>query len=81
MTMKAETKRKYRCFACDKFVGENAATVDTHEDQYVFVGSECYKLVLAAGKLGYQPPRGGPRLYALTKERRLYFLRRFNVLL
>ena len=57
---------KQRCYACDKPLGRNPATADTRDDQWVFVGRECYKQIIAAGTRGYQPPKGGPKLYPLT---------------
>jgi hypothetical protein len=62
-----------RCFACNRKLGKTPRMVDTHEDQLVQVGSECVKLIEAAGEAGYQPPKGGPRLYLLTPERIEYF--------
>lgn len=41
------------CFVCDKRLGKNPRRADTHEDQTVYVGSECYKLIQDAGELGY----------------------------
>ena len=63
-----------KCFACGKRLGQTPRGVDTGEDQWVFVGSECFKLIKAAGKAGYQPAQGGPKLYALTPERWQYFV-------
>ena len=57
-----------KCFACDKPLGFNPAVADTRDDQYVNVGSECYKLIKQAGEVGYQPPLGGPKLYTLPKD-------------
>ena len=54
-----------QCFACGRKLGKTPYTVDTRDDQTVAVGSECYKLVKAAGENGYQPPKGGPRLWLL----------------
>lgn len=54
-----------KCFACDRELGKNPALVDTRDDQLVNVGRECLKLIKAAGKNGYQPPKGGPRLWVL----------------
>lgn len=56
------------CFACGKRLvrPEFVFLTDTvREDQHyeVFVGPECFSKVRAAGEAGYQPPRGGPRLY------------------
>ena len=53
------------CFACGKKLGKAPRLVDTRDDQTVYIGRECYKLVVAAGAEGYQPPRGGPRLWLL----------------
>jgi len=57
-----------RCFACGKKLGKNPTLVDTRDAQLVYVGSECLKLILAAGEAGYQPPGIGPRLYPMRKE-------------
>ena len=54
-----------RCFACDRKLGRNPVLVDTRDDQCAFVGSECFKLIKRAGDAGWQPPKGGPRLYLL----------------
>ena len=63
---------KDKCFACDRKLGRNPAVADTHEDQWVFVGSECFKRILASGTEGWQPPKGGPRLWMVTRERAAY---------
>lgn len=58
------TGPQLRCFACDCMIRRKAPyQVDTRDSQIVFVGPECFKLVMAAGEKGYQPPKGGPRLY------------------
>lgn len=54
-----------RCFACDKKLGRTPHRADTRDAQTVLVGSECYKLIVEAGEAGYQPPKGGPRLWVL----------------
>lgn len=56
-----------RCYACDRKLGKAPVLVDTRDDQTVFVGSECFKQIEAAGEDGWQPPKGGPRLYLLAK--------------
>ena len=56
-----------KCFACDKKLGINPAIADTKDDQYVFVGTDCYQKIKKAGAEGYQPPLGGPRLWVLPK--------------
>jgi hypothetical protein len=56
-----------RCFACDRPLGRNPFRVDTRDGQTVFVGDVCYANVVKAGEAGYQPPKGGPRLWALEE--------------
>jgi hypothetical protein len=68
--MNSETNR---CFACNRKLGRLPYCADTREDQFVHVGRECYKLIQAAGEMGYQPLNGGPRLYVLTADRLAYF--------
>jgi hypothetical protein len=68
----AENARRECCFACGRVLGKKPAMVDTLEDQTVFVGSECFKYIKAAGNAGWRPPLGGPRLYLLTDKRRDY---------
>ena len=53
------------CFACGKKLGMMPQLVTCKDDQTVHVGIECYRLIKATGKDGYQPPKGGPRLYLL----------------
>jgi hypothetical protein len=57
-----EQKTEDKCFACDKPLNSYNC-VDTRDDQVVFVGSECYRKIIASGETGYQPPKGGPRLW------------------
>ena len=42
-----------KCFACDKKLGINPAIADTKDDQYVFVGTDCYQKIKKAGAEGY----------------------------
>jgi hypothetical protein len=57
-----------KCFACDKKLGLNPKLVQSAVDeQTMYVGSDCYKRILAAGEAGYQPPLGGPRLKVISK--------------
>jgi hypothetical protein len=50
-----------KCFACDRPLGKNPHRAVTEDGaQIVFVGGECWKLI---GPNGYQPPKGGPRLF------------------
>lgn len=57
-----------RCFACGRRLGRNPLLVDTRDDQQVFVGRECAKHVLSAGEDGWQPPKGGPRLFPILGD-------------
>lgn len=50
-----------KCFACDRKLGRNPHPAVTEDlGQIVYVGSECYKNISYDG---WQPPKGGPRLY------------------
>lgn len=54
------------CFACGRAITRfPPAVVDTRDDQTVYVGPDCFQKVKQAGEAGYQPPRGGPRLWLL----------------
>lgn len=53
------------CFACGRRLGKNPLVVTCVDEQDVTVGRECAKAIQAAGAAGYQPPRGGPRLFLL----------------
>ena len=59
---------KEKCFACDRPLGKKPLLVDTRDAQKVYVGRECGKLVMSAGEAGYQPPKGGPKLYPIKAE-------------
>lgn len=65
-TVKVLSDDERKCFACDRKLGGSPQLVDTRDDQHVFVGAECFGLIVAAGNKGYQPPKGGPRLYLLA---------------
>ena len=64
-----------KCYACGRrfTADENRVLVDTHEDQAVFVGRECYRHIVEAGEEGWQPPKGGPRLWTMTMARSKHF--------
>ena len=65
-----------KCFACGKKIEAGTGIVSTRDDQFPKVGSECFKLVVKAGEAGYQPPKGGPRLWQITNDE----LHRYNSL-
>ena len=62
---------KQRYYACDRAMKPAGAPVYTADDggQRQFVGPDCYLQVQAAASAGFQPPRGGPRLYAERRRR------------
>lgn len=51
-----------KCFACGKAL-KSKRLIDTRDAQTAYVGPECFKRIKDAGNTGWQPPRGGPRLY------------------
>ena len=55
-----------QCFACGRKLGKNPLLVETIDHQTVYVGSECAKHVRKAED-GWQPPKGGPRLFLLCE--------------
>lgn len=59
-----------KCFACDRAFGPLATPtlVTCTDDQTGYVGYDCYLKIKSAGAAGYQPPKGGPRLYLLSRK-------------
>lgn len=53
------------CFCCGKPLRNvrRSVKVFCDDDQAPLVGQDCGKLVKAAGREGYQPPLGGPRVW------------------
>ena len=61
-------KTTERCFACGRPLGSNPTLVDTRDGQLVYVGPECFGKVASGNPNGgWQPPKGGPRLYLCQK--------------
>ncbi len=58
------TTMREPCFACGKGTSK-PQLADTRDGQIVRVGRECHVLIREAGAAGYQPPRGGPRLWLI----------------
>lgn len=60
------------CFACGKQIKLDdecePACADTRDGQIVYVGPECWRKIQKADTLGYQPSKGGPRLWAFYPE-------------
>lgn len=56
-----------KCFACDKQLTTNYFVADTRDGQVVHVGNDCYRKIMAAGEAGFQPDKGGPRLWPFSK--------------
>lgn len=52
-----------QCFACDKIINKSPEKVFCKDAQWVYVGPECFRKIAQANSPGYQPPKGGPRLY------------------
>lgn len=65
-----ETKQTaVRCFACGKKLQERRGQAITSDGaQVVLVGVDCATKISRSGFDGYQPPKGGPRLYVLGKQ-------------
>jgi hypothetical protein len=66
--MEAEERRK-RCYACDKLHASVEYVLTEDGAQTVPVGPSCYAKVRKLDKHGgYQPPRGGPRLFLIGSK-------------
>lgn len=63
--------RRQRCYACDRPLGKTPHLVTCLDEQTVYVGSVCYSLIMQKGLTGYQPPKGGPKLYTLEMKAKL----------
>jgi hypothetical protein len=57
-----------KCFACGKSIRSTAHEIGTRDGQTAYVGPECFKLIVRSGETGYQPPKGGPRLFQIAGE-------------
>lgn len=62
-----------RCFACDRQLSKTerhavhtraVSSAAVVSPATVFVGTTCWALIVRAGEEGYQPSKGGPRLFA-----------------
>jgi hypothetical protein len=59
-----------RCFACDRPIKGTLHTAITSDGQSVRVGIECaLKIHRANDRGGYQPPKGGPFLFAFPAQK------------
>lgn len=65
MQTEAQTKKE-KCFACDAWM-LGKFLVDTRDGQTAYVGVDCFEKIRRAGDAGWQPPKGGPRLYLLPR--------------
>jgi hypothetical protein len=63
--IRCDNKDMDNCFACGKPLTSTKRLVDTRDDQRVYVGPDCFAKVVKAAEVGYQPPKGGPRLWVL----------------
>ena len=57
------------CYACDRPLKTSPYEVVTEDGQLQLVGPDCWRRVEKAGPLGYQPPKGGPRLKRVEEYR------------
>jgi len=60
-----------KCFACDRQIKGTPHVLTCIDEQTVHVGPCCFAKAENAGLDGYQPPKGGPRLYTLEAKARL----------
>lgn len=64
------------CYACGRTVDMKGATravvLEDDDGQHVFVGPRCFEHIRQAGTAGFQPARGGPRLFADAEARAAY---------
>lgn len=52
------------CFACGQRLRSwQAAYMEDDDQQAQPVGSDCFRHIIQGGAQGWQPPKGGPRLY------------------
>lgn len=51
------------CYACDKPLMMNAYEALTIDNQLIWVGADCARKIAKANKEGWQPPKGGPKLF------------------
>ncbi len=59
------------CFLCGRKLGKHPILADTRDDQLVFIGRECSKLVERAGENGYGGKDWRPgyvKVYALKEK-------------
>lgn len=54
-----------RCYACDRPIKDelHVRKIFTSDNQMQYVGVNCFNKVRKAGDKGWQPPKGGPRLF------------------
>lgn len=65
------------CFACGRKLRGGYRWARVAEEQtVVYVGSDCYRHIAAAGSAGWLPPRGAARLHVLTADETDAFIAR-----
>lgn len=57
-----------RCFACGARLTASRRLVTCEDDQTVHVGPERWRKIRGGDTSGWQPPKGGPRLYLLSRK-------------
>ena len=68
LVVEGDTMNETKCFACGKKLKENLHVADTRDSQTIIVGPCCYRNIKKSGEHGYQPPRGGPKLWRVPKS-------------
>jgi hypothetical protein len=60
-----------KCFACDRPLGRGYSVRLADDDHRpVTVGMDCFDHIAKAGAIGWQPPKGGPRLFRYVDDAR-----------
>lgn len=60
-----KTMHKEPCYCCGKKTANPyQAFCEDDNGQEQLVGRDCYKQIKAANSEGWQPPRGGPRMFS-----------------
>lgn len=64
------------CFACGRQIRRVSHALTSLDEQTVYVGPCCFAKAKNAGLTGYQPPKGGPRLYMSEAKMQLLLARK-----
>lgn len=67
LILNEERNQMNTCFACNQLFKHRPRIADTQDGQTVYIGNNCYQKIKKAGYEGYQPPKGGPKLFVAGK--------------